>query len=268
MVKVNETVSVEVLDIDRDKQRLSLGLKQTQKDPWLEKIKKYKIKDVVQGKVTRIVKFGLFVQIEPGVEGLVHISELSVDPVRRPSEIAKIGDEIIIRIIDIDFDKRRMAFSIRQVEHSELAEEKKMREEEKKRADQTLQKDRKPIKIKVEKKEGTKESEEKKEAEKIEKEVGQETEKVKDMKEFKESKTAQEVEASVDEKSIKKSGTADETRTGEETITVNEAEIVEEPKPDIDSIVAGKDLGNISQEEKKETIKKLLEEMKHEAHLE
>jgi small subunit ribosomal protein S1 len=125
VVKVNDTVDVEVLDIDKDKQRLSLGLKQTQKDPWLEKIKNFKIKDVVTGKVTRIVKFGLFVQIEPEMEGLVHITELSTDPVRRPSDIAKIGDELAIRIIDIDFDKRRMAFSVRQVEHPELGEEKK-----------------------------------------------------------------------------------------------------------------------------------------------
>jgi small subunit ribosomal protein S1 len=123
VVKVNDDVSVEVLDIDRDKQRLSLGLKQTQKDPWLEKIKNYKIKDVVSGKVTRIVKFGLFVQIEPGMEGLVHITELSVEPVKRPSDVAKIGDELSVRIIDIDFDKRRMAFSVRLVEYPELAEE-------------------------------------------------------------------------------------------------------------------------------------------------
>src|SRR4030042_437348 len=91
VVKINDQVSVEVLDVDFDKQRLSLGLKQTQKDPWLEKIKKFKIKDVVQGKVTRIVKFGLFVQIETGMEGLVHISELSPDQIKKPSDVAKIG---------------------------------------------------------------------------------------------------------------------------------------------------------------------------------
>jgi small subunit ribosomal protein S1 len=129
VIKVNDAVSVEVLDIDRDKQRLSLGLKQTQKDPWLEKIKKFKIKDVATGKVTRIVKFGLFVQIEQGMEGLVHISELAVEMVKRPSDVAKIGDELNVRIIDIDFDKRRMAFSVRQVEHPELADEKKAYEE-------------------------------------------------------------------------------------------------------------------------------------------
>src|SRR3972149_3309253 len=129
VVKINDQVSVEVLDVDFDKQRLSLGLKQTQKDPWLEKIKNFKIKDVVQGKVTRIVKFGLFVQIETGMEGLVHISELSPEQIKRPSDVAKIGDELIVRIIDIDFDKRRMAFSVKQVEFPEAEEEKS--EEEK-----------------------------------------------------------------------------------------------------------------------------------------
>jgi len=142
VIKVNDEVSVEVLDIDRDKQRLSLGLKQTQKDPWLEKIKKFKIKDVASGKVTRIVKFGLFVQIEPGMEGLVHISELAVDMVKRPSDVAKIGDELNVRIIDIDFDKRRMAFSVRQVEHPELGEEKKAYEETRgKSKDQDMEED-------------------------------------------------------------------------------------------------------------------------------
>ncbi len=117
VVSVNKEVDVEILDIDYEKQRLSLGLKQTQKDPWLEKIKDYSVKDVVKGKVTRIVKFGLFVQIEGDLEGLVHITELDVEPVKRPSDVAKIGDELMVRIIDIDFDKRRMAFSVKQVEN-------------------------------------------------------------------------------------------------------------------------------------------------------
>ncbi|MDD5659943.1 MAG: S1 RNA-binding domain-containing protein, partial [Actinomycetota bacterium] len=86
-------------------------------------IKAYKVGDIIQGKVTRIVKFGLFVQIQEDMEGLVHISELSVEPVKKPSDVAKIGDEIIVKIIDIDFDKRRMAFSIKQVTNPETASE-------------------------------------------------------------------------------------------------------------------------------------------------
>ena len=113
------------------KQRLSLGLKQTQKDPWVEKIKKYSVKDMVMGKITRIVKFGLFVEIEDGIEGLVHISELSDRQVKRPSDVAKIGDELMVRIIDIDYDRRRMAFSIRQVENPVEEKKKNIRKERK-----------------------------------------------------------------------------------------------------------------------------------------
>jgi len=130
VVNVDQEVDVEILGIDYEKQRLSLGLKQTQKDPWLEKIKNYSIKDVAKGKVTRIVKFGLFVQIEEGLQGLVHISELSPEPVRKPSDVAKIGDELMVRIIDIDFDKRRMAFSVKQVENpvEDKEEEKRVKD--------------------------------------------------------------------------------------------------------------------------------------------
>ncbi len=136
VVNVDQEVDVEILGIDYEKQRLSLGLKQTQKDPWLEKIKNYSVKDVAKGKVTRIVKFGLFVQIEEGLQGLVHISELSPEPVKKPSDVAKIGDELMVRIIDIDFDKRRMAFSVKQVENpvEDKEEEKRVKDskEEKK----------------------------------------------------------------------------------------------------------------------------------------
>jgi len=169
VVKINDAVSVVVLDIDKDKQRLSLGLKQTQKDPWLEKIKQFKIKDVIQGKVTRIVKFGLFVLIEPGMEGLVHISELSVDPVKRPSDIAKIGDELSVRIIDIDFDKRRMAFSVRQVEHPELGEEKKTRDDSSQKPEDqqeyAAEETKKPVKAKSVKNEASETDETKAEVE-------------------------------------------------------------------------------------------------------
>lgn len=130
VVNVDQEVDVEILGIDYEKQRLSLGLKQTQKDPWLEKIKNYSVKDVAKGKVTRIVKFGLFVQVEEGLEGLVHISELSPEPVKKPSDVAKIGDELMVRIIDIDFDKRRMAFSVKQVENpvEDKEEEKRVKD--------------------------------------------------------------------------------------------------------------------------------------------
>jgi len=130
VVKVGQEVNVEILDIDCEKQRLSLGLKQTLKDPWVEKIKTYKIGDVIEGKVTRIVKFGLFVQIQEDMEGLVHISELSSEPVKKPSDVAKIGDDLVVKIIDIDFDKRRMAFSIKQASNPETPTEQSVKTED------------------------------------------------------------------------------------------------------------------------------------------
>ena len=210
VIKINDQVSVEVLDVDFDKQRLSLGLKQTQKDPWLEKIKNFKIKDVVQGKVTRIVKFGLFVQIETGMEGLVHISELSPEQVKRPSDVAKIGDELIVRIIDIDFDKRRMAFSVKQVEFPEA------------------------------------------EVEKGEVEKG-EVEKIEEEKD--------EVEKSEKPKSSKK---ADAKKAKEEEASEVEKENAEQKE----SKSTSPEFEDISQKEKKETIKKILSELKKEANLE
>ena len=87
VVSIGDTVRVKVLDIDRDRQRISLGLKQTQEDPWQKVLNEYKEGDVVEGKVTKIVAFGAFVQILPGVEGLVHISELAQHHVESPAEV-------------------------------------------------------------------------------------------------------------------------------------------------------------------------------------
>ena len=87
MLSIGETVSVKVLDIDRDRQRISLGLKQTQEDPWQRVLDAYSVGDVLEGKVTKVVAFGAFVEIVPGVEGLVHISELAEHHVESPSEV-------------------------------------------------------------------------------------------------------------------------------------------------------------------------------------
>ncbi len=240
VVKVNDEVNVEVLDIDREKQRLSLGLKQTQKDPWLEKIKKYKIKDVVTGKVSRIVKFGLFVQIEPGLEGLVHITELSSEPIRRPSDVAKIGDELTIRIIDIDFDKRRMAFSVKQVEHPEPDEiDTEKAGKELKEKDITEGKKDEKVKIKIQ--------------------VSSVAESDKDK--IKESIKSSENTA--DATGVDKSGNVQDLSISDKE--KEEQNLVSEKNGDslIDSQLEGLD-----PEEKKKAIKKILEEMKHEANLE
>jgi small subunit ribosomal protein S1 len=107
---------VQVLDIDRERQRISLGLKQTQTDPWQQVLDSYQEGDVVQGTVTKVVTFGSFVEILPGVEGLVHISELAQHHVENPREIVSQGDNVHVRILEVDAERRRLSLSLKRVE--------------------------------------------------------------------------------------------------------------------------------------------------------
>jgi small subunit ribosomal protein S1 len=120
VVSIGDTVRVKVLDIDRDRQRISLGLKQTQEDPWQRVLNEHKEGDVVDGKVTKIVAFGAFVQILPGVEGLVHISELAQHHVESPAEVVRPGDELKVKILEVDDSRRRLSLSVKRVEGQEL----------------------------------------------------------------------------------------------------------------------------------------------------
>jgi small subunit ribosomal protein S1 len=120
VVSIGDTVRVKVLDIDKDRQRISLGLKQTQEDPWQRVLNEYKEGDVVDGKVTKIVAFGAFVQILPGVEGLVHISELAQHHVESPAEVVRPGDELKVKILEVDEARRRLSLSVKRVEGQEL----------------------------------------------------------------------------------------------------------------------------------------------------
>jgi small subunit ribosomal protein S1 len=120
VVSIGDTVRVKVLDIDRERQRISLGLKQTQEDPWQKVLNEYKEGDVVDGKVTKIVAFGAFVQILPGVEGLVHISELAQHHVESPAEVVRPGDELKVKILEVDEARRRLSLSVKRVEGQEL----------------------------------------------------------------------------------------------------------------------------------------------------
>jgi small subunit ribosomal protein S1 len=120
VVSIGDTVRVKVLDIDRDRQRISLGLKQTQEDPWQRVLNEYKEGDVVDGTVTKIVAFGAFVQILPGVEGLVHISELAQHHVESPAEVVRPGDKLKVKILEIDDSRRRLSLSVKRVEGQEL----------------------------------------------------------------------------------------------------------------------------------------------------
>jgi small subunit ribosomal protein S1 len=116
LLDIGQKVRVKVLDIDRDRQRISLGLKQTQADPWQQVLDAYQQGDVVRGRVTKVVTFGAFVEIVPGVEGLVHISELAAHHVENPREVVTQGDDTPVKIIEVDADRRRLSLSIKRVE--------------------------------------------------------------------------------------------------------------------------------------------------------
>jgi small subunit ribosomal protein S1 len=120
VVGIGDTVRVKVLDIDRDRQRISLGLKQTQEDPWQRVVDNHNPGDVLEGKVTKVVAFGAFVEILPGVEGLVHISELAEHHVENPSEVVEPGTELKVKILEVDEERRRLSLSIKRVEGQEL----------------------------------------------------------------------------------------------------------------------------------------------------
>jgi small subunit ribosomal protein S1 len=120
VLDIGQTVRVKVLDIDRERQRISLGLKQTQEDPWQKVLNEYKQGDALEGKVTKVVAFGAFVEIVPGVEGLVHISELAEHHVENPSEVVSPGDEVWVRILEIDDSRRRISLSVKRAEPQNL----------------------------------------------------------------------------------------------------------------------------------------------------
>ena len=116
VLNIGDTVQVKVLDIDRDRQRISLGLKQTQEDPWQRVVDTYNVGDELEGTVTKVVAFGAFVEILQGVEGLVHISELAQQHVENPREIVQPGDDVRVKILEIDSERRRLSLSIKRVE--------------------------------------------------------------------------------------------------------------------------------------------------------
>jgi small subunit ribosomal protein S1 len=112
---VGQEVEVEVLDVDLERERVSLSLKATQEDPWKEFERKYKAGEILTGQVTKLVPFGAFVRVAQGIEGLVHISELSHEHVDTPESVLSVGEEVTAKVIDVDVSRRRVSLSMRQV---------------------------------------------------------------------------------------------------------------------------------------------------------
>ncbi|WP_448854415.1 30S ribosomal protein S1 [Corynebacterium frankenforstense] len=116
VVTVGEEVTVEVLDVDLDRERVSLSLKATQEDPWRTFARTHAVGQIVPGKVTKLVPFGAFVRVEEGIEGLVHISELAQRHVDVPDQIVTVGEELMVKVIDIDLERRRISLSLKQAD--------------------------------------------------------------------------------------------------------------------------------------------------------
>ncbi len=117
--KKNDEVEAVVIDIDKVNQRISLGIKQLSEDPWKNIDQKYKIGDLVKGKVTKLASFGAFVQLQDDIDGLVHISQLSEDHVAKVKDVLKVGQEVEARVIKVDKVERRIGLSIKAANYSE-----------------------------------------------------------------------------------------------------------------------------------------------------
>jgi small subunit ribosomal protein S1 len=114
VVEVGQEVEVEVLDVDLERERVSLSLKATQEDPWRQFARSHQIGELIPGRVTKLVPFGAFVRVDDGIEGLVHISELAERHVDIPEQVVSVGEEINVKVIDIDLDRRRISLSLKQ----------------------------------------------------------------------------------------------------------------------------------------------------------
>jgi small subunit ribosomal protein S1 len=114
VVAVGDEITVQVLEVDLDRERISLSLKATQQDPWQEFAGNHRVGELVYGRVTKLVPFGAFVQVGDGIEGLVHISEMSAHHVDLPEQVVTPGEELWVKIIDLDLQRRRISLSIKQ----------------------------------------------------------------------------------------------------------------------------------------------------------
>ncbi|MBA3719015.1 MAG: S1 RNA-binding domain-containing protein, partial [Nocardioidaceae bacterium] len=112
-----------VLDVDMDRERVSLSLKATQEDPWQHFARTHQMGQIVPGKVTKLVPFGSFVRVEEGIEGLVHISELAERHVEIPEQVVQVNDAVMVKIIDIDLERRRISLSLKQANENVVTDE-------------------------------------------------------------------------------------------------------------------------------------------------
>jgi small subunit ribosomal protein S1 len=113
VVKINQEVEVEVLDVDLSRERISLGLKQTTEDPWMKMVEAFPIGSIVEGKVTKLVPFGCFIELAEGIEGLVHISEIAAKHIDSPAQVVHQGDVVKVKVMEVNPERRRISLSMK-----------------------------------------------------------------------------------------------------------------------------------------------------------
>jgi len=123
LLKKGQPVETQILNVDRDNKRISLGLKQIQPDPWESVTQRYPMGSRVTGKVVRLTDFGAFVELEPGVDGLLHISQMSNRPIATPADLVNVGDELTLLVIRVDPNERRIGLSLKELAAAVMLDE-------------------------------------------------------------------------------------------------------------------------------------------------
>jgi ribosomal protein S1 len=118
ILRKGQDLETQILNLDRENKRISLGLKQIQPDPWTTVAQRYPMGSRVTGKVVRLTDFGAFVELEAGVDGLLHISQMSNRPISRPDEVVNVGDELTLLVIRVDPNERRIGLSLKELAHA------------------------------------------------------------------------------------------------------------------------------------------------------
>jgi small subunit ribosomal protein S1 len=121
-LKVGQEVKVKIINIDREKKRIGLSIRQLLEDPWISRISKYEVGQLLEGTITRLTKFGAFARIEDDLEGLIHISEINERRIEHPKEVLKVGETLTLRVIKIEPENHRIGLSIRRVDSMAFAE--------------------------------------------------------------------------------------------------------------------------------------------------
>jgi small subunit ribosomal protein S1 len=123
IVAMGDNVTVQVIDIKKDEQRISFSLRELEPNPWPEIVERYPVGSIIKGKVYNLTDFGAFVEIEPGIDGLLHISNITDETIKHPSELLRKGQKVDVKVLEIDADNKRISLGMKQMEEHEKSQD-------------------------------------------------------------------------------------------------------------------------------------------------